>query len=111
MRVEKKTRTRPSPNSIALVSGCTTFIVLFPLGVFILATKGGWNIAVAVSLAMIAFSVLGVIFCARGLYCWRMRREPLLVRRVATRVIAQTVKEDGVVCPEAVEEGVEMTPV
>ena len=110
-KVEKKTHRQPSTNSVALASGCVSFSGLLASAFVVLYTSYNSNLALAVSLGMFAFSILGLVFCLRGLFYWGVRHEPLIVRRVATRIIAQTVSQEAAACPEAAEAGVELAPV
>ena len=111
MRIERKTRTRPSTNSYLLVSGCVAFCTLLPVAVLLtMRSVVCDNIALAISLLLFAVAALGLIFCLRGLFCWRVRHHSLVVRRVAVRVVAQIVNAPEATASEEMD-GVELAPV
>ena len=80
MQLTKKTYTRPSYNSISFVLSGIILGTALPLSIF-MWTIHEWNpIFLGISLLFFACAAIGLVFFARALFCWTVRRRPMLAR-------------------------------
>ena len=88
MQLTKKTYTRPSYMSLGLVLSGIVLVASLPLGIFLLQTAPQYPLYMAISLVFFACACVGFVFFARALFCWTVRRQPMLARYVVHTVSA-----------------------
>ena len=88
LKLHKKTRTRPSANSIVLVGGGVIFVGTMTIALLLCRLAPFSTISFALSLVFFTCSATGLVFFTRGLFYWRVQKRPLFTRQETTRVTA-----------------------
>lgn len=97
--LEKRVRRRVNNNTIVMFGGGFIFNILFPTSIYLFLTMPDCRgFLFAISITMFAFSLLALLFLFIGVYRWRYKNEPLLIRRAQERVLPS----DGVEMTTAV---------
>ena len=89
LQLTKKTYTRPSYNSISFVLSGIILGTALPLSIFMWTIRRWHTIHMAISLMFFACAAIGLVFFARALFCWTVRRRPMLARFVVHTVSAE----------------------